>query len=119
MHFDHLNTFHGCMLVLYCDNIQIKWMIVVALVFGLIQVAICYQLFDQFEDQQTEYILKGFEVLIFIMCVSYPSVTTKDVLPSTRKKIWLMQVPSTKKKLSKSLKKIKVATLYWNHQKTF
>ena len=43
-------------------------MIVVALLFGLIQVAICYQLFDQFEDPQTEYNQKGFEVLIFIMC---------------------------------------------------
>jgi len=40
--FDHLNLFHGCMIVLYSENIHKKWMIIVALIFGLIQVAFCY-----------------------------------------------------------------------------
>ena len=67
MHFDQLNTFHGCTVILYSQNIGRGWIIIVALIFGLIQGSICYQLFNQIEDPLIAFSQKGFEVLLFII----------------------------------------------------
>jgi len=56
------------MSVLFCQNMNERWIVLMALIiFAIIQAGICFQLIDQVEEMIMTIFHIGFEMLVFIV----------------------------------------------------